>query len=103
MLTALDRAVARRRPARGLLQHADCGSVYASADYRARLRALGMWRSMSRRGDCWDNATVESFFATLKRELVARRRWPTRAAVGAAVADFIDGWYNLHRRHSTLG
>jgi putative transposase len=103
VLTALDRAVARRRPARGLLHHSDRGSVYASADYRARLRALGMRRSMSRRGDCWDNAAVESFFATPKRELVARHRWPTRAAAGAAIADYIDGWYNLHRRHSTLG
>lgn len=103
VLTALDRAVARRRRPRGLLHHSDRGSVYASADYRARLTALGMRRSMSRRGDCWDNAAVESFFATLKRELVARRRWPTREVAGAAIADYIDGWYNPHRRHSTLG
>jgi transposase InsO family protein len=58
---------------------------------------------MSRRGDCWDNAVVESFFATLKRELLARHRWPTREAATAAIAEYIDGWYNIHRRHSTLG
>ena len=103
VLTALDRALMRRRPPPGLLHHSDRGSVYASADYQARLTAMGMRGSMSRRGDCWDNAVVESFFATLKRELLARHRWPTREAARAAIAEYIDGWYNLHRRHSTLG
>lgn len=58
---------------------------------------------MSRRGNCWDNAVVESFFATLKRERLARHRWPTREAASAAIADYLERWYNIHRRHSTLG
>lgn len=103
VLTALDRALTRRRPPPGLLHHSDRGSVYASADYQARLATTGLVGSMSRRGNCWDNAVVESFFATLKRELLARHRWPTREAASAAIAEYIDGWYNLHRRHSTLG
>lgn len=103
VLTALDQALRRRRPPPGLLHHSDRGSVYASDDYQARLAAAGIRSSMNRRGDCWDNAVVESFFATLKRELLARHRWPTREAASAAIADYIDGWYNLHRRHSTLG
>lgn len=103
VLTALDQALVRRRPRRGLLHHSDRGSVYASDDYQARLTAAGMRGSMSRRGDCWDNAVVESFFATLKRELLARHRWPTREAASTAIAQYIDGWYNLHRRHSALG
>ena len=102
VLTALDRALARRRPPPGLLHHSDRGSVYASGDYQARLAAVGVVPSMSRRGDCWDNAVVESFFATLKRELLARHRWPTRAAASQAIAAYIDEWYNLQRRHSTL-
>ena len=76
--------------------------MYASGDYQARLAAVGGVPSMSRRGDCWDNAVVESFFATLKRELLARHRWPTRAAASQAIAAYIDEWYNLQRRHSTL-
>ena len=103
VLTALDRALTRRRPPPGLLHHSDRGSVYVSADYQARLAAAGLVGSMSRPANCWDNAVVESFFATLKRELLARHRWPTREAASAAIAEYIDGWYNLHRRHSTLG
>jgi len=103
VLTALTRALARRRPGTGLLHHSDRGSVYASADYQAQLAAAGIRPSMSRRGDCWDNAVVESFFATLKRELLARHHWPTREAATAAIAEYIDQWYNLQRRHSTLG
>ena len=103
VLTALDRALVRRRPPPGLLHHSDRGSVYASDDYQARLAATGLVGSMSRRGDCWDNAVVESFFATRKRELLARHRWPTRDAASAAIAEYIDSWYNVQRRHSTLG
>jgi putative transposase len=103
VLTALDRALVRRRPPPGLLHHSDRGSVYASVDYQARLQATGLVGSMSRRGDCWDNAVVESFFATLKRELLARHRWLTREAATQAIAEYIEGWYNIHRRHSTLG
>ena len=103
VLTALDRALARRRPAPGLLHHSDRGGEYTSGDYQARLAAHGIICSMSRRGDCWDNAVVESFFATLKRELVHRERWATRAEAQAAIAEYLDGWYNVHRRHSALG
>jgi transposase InsO family protein len=103
VLTALGRALRRRRPPAGVLHHSDRGSVYCSQAYQAQLDAAGLVCSMSRRGDCWDNAVVESFFATLKRELLARYRWPTREAASIAIAAYIDGWYNLHRRHSTLG
>jgi len=103
VLTALDRALARRRPAPGLLHHSDRGGEYTSGEYQARLAAQGIVCSMSRRGDCWDNAVVESFFATLKRELVYRERWTTRAEAQGALAAYLNGWYNVHRRHSTLG
>jgi len=99
---ALDRALGRRAPAPGLLHHSDRGSVYASGDYQAQLTARGIVCSMSRRGDCWDNAVVESFFATLKRELVQREHWASRVVAHAAVAEYL-AWYNLQRRHSQLG
>ncbi len=101
--TALDRALAVRQPGPGLLHHSDRGSQYSSRDYQKQLAARGIVCSMSRRGDCWDNAVVESFFATLKRELVHRHRWATRGSMTRALADYIDGWYNRARRHSTLG
>ena len=101
VLAALDRALARRGPAPGLLHHSDRGCQYASADYQARLAAHGIVCSMSRRGDCWDNAVVESFFATLKRELVHQERWATRAEAAVAIAAYL-GWYNVERRHSAL-
>ena len=100
---ALDRALAIRQPAAGLLHHSDRGSTYASGDYRARLAARGILCSMSRRGDCWDNAVVESFFATLKRECVRKHRWPTWASLLRALARYLDEWYNRERRHSSLG
>lgn len=100
--SALAQALGRRAPRPGLLHHSDRGSVYASAEYQARLAARGIVCSMSRRGDCWDNAVVESFFASVKRELVHRERWATRADAHAAVADYLT-WYNVHRRHSALG
>jgi len=100
---ALQRALALRQPAPGLLHHSDRGSQYASRAYQAVLAAHGITGSMSRVGNCWDNAVVESFFGTLKRELVDRARWPTRASLIRALADYIDGWYNRERRHSALG
>lgn len=103
VLTALDRALARRAPPRGLLHHSDRGAEYTSGDYQARLAQHGIRCSMSRRGDCWDNAVVESFFATLKRELVPEAHWSTRTHAQQALAEYLDGWYNIHRRHSTLG
>ena len=103
VLTALRRALALRQPGRTLLHHSDRGSQYASGDYQALLAQRGIVCSMSRRGNCWDNAVVESFFATLKRELVQQERWPTRAQATHALAEYIDGWYNRARRHSSLG
>lgn len=102
-LRALDRALTRRRPPAGLIHHSDRGVQYASAAYQARLAAAGMVPSMSRVGNCWDNAVVESFFATLKRDLVRRTHWATRAEAQAALTRFIDLWYNHQRRHSALG
>jgi len=102
-LRALDQALTLRRPAPGLLHHSDRGVQYASAAYQQRLRAHGIVPSMSRAGDCWDNAVVESFFATLKRELVHDARWATRADAHRALTMFIDRWYNHQRRHSALG
>jgi transposase InsO family protein len=102
VLTALHQALMTRQPARGLLHHSDRGQTYTCGDYRAALQAAGIAVSMSRRGDCWDNAVVESFFATLKRELVSQERWATRGQAEKAVRDYL-AWYNQQRRHSTLG
>lgn len=103
VLAALHQALTTRRPSVGLLHHSDRGSQYACGEYRALLAARGITVSMSRAGDCWDNAVVESFFATLKTELVHGARWATRAEATVAVADFIEVWYNRQRRHSSLG
>lgn len=100
-LEALRRALAQRRPAPGLLHHSDRGVQYASAAYQAALARHGMTGSMSRRGNCYDNAVVESFFSSLKAELGVAR-WPTRAAAAQAVADYIERFYNRERLHSTL-
>jgi transposase InsO family protein len=102
-LEALGRALRSRRPAAGLLHHSDRGSPYASEDYRRVLEERGAVASMSRAGDCWDNAVAESFFATLKAELVEHERYSTRAAAIASIGDYIDNFYNLARRHSYLG
>ena len=101
--TALSRALAIRQPPPGLLHHTDRGAPYTGADYQALLLQHELVASMSRAGDCWDNAVAESFFATLKTELVARSHWRTRALATAALGHYIDGWYNPRRRHSTLG
>ncbi len=101
-LGALDRALHARRPAPGLVHHSDRGSQYASDDYRSALRRRGLVCSMSRKGDCWDNAVVESFFSTIKAELLDETAWPSRRAAETAIAAYIDGFYNLTRRHSTL-
>jgi len=103
VLTALQQALTQRQPTAGLLHHSDRGSQYACGEYRERLAERGIAVSMSRKGDCWDNAVVESFFATLKTELVHDARWPTRAAAKQAIAEFIEVWYNRQRRHSSLG
>ena len=102
-LKALKRALAARRPAAGLIHHSDRGSQYASHVYRAVLRDHQAAQSMSRAGDCYDNAVAESFFASLKKESLHQRHFATRTEAFDAIADFIDGFYNPRCRHSTLG
>jgi transposase InsO family protein len=101
-LDALRAALARRPVHAGATHHSDRGCQYASQDYRALLATEELVCSMSRAGNCWDNAMVESFFATLKTEL-PHREWSSRAAAMAAVTDYIDAFYNPRRRHSSLG
>ena len=101
-LRPLRQALALRQPAPGLIHHSDRGVQYAATAYRETLGAHGAVSSMSRRGNCWDNAVAESFFATLKTELVHRVMWPTRAAAQQELARFVS-WYNHQRRHAALG
>lgn len=101
-LAALNVAIQRRRPGAGLLHHSDRGCQYTSSDYRDALAALGVTVSMSRTGNCWDNAVAESFFATLKNELVHRRKWRTRAELRAAIFEYVEVFYNRRRLHSSL-
>ncbi len=96
-------ACGRRCPSDGLVHHSDRGSQYASSEYRQRLAAAGAQVSMSRRGDCYDNAVVESFFGTLKTELVHARRYATRAEARLDIFEYVEVFYNQERRHSTLG
>ena len=99
-LAALDMALKHRQPAAGLVHHSDRGVQYASAAYRQRLAAAGVQPSMSRRGNCYDNAAMESFWSSLKRELVHRVRFATRAQARAAVFEWIEIFYNRERLHS---
>ena len=100
---ALTRALATRRPTQPVLHHSDRGCQYASTAYRTQLQAAGLRVSMSRRGNCWDNAPVESFFSTLKTELLPLHPWADSQAAHAAIADYIDAFYNRRRLHSSLG
>ncbi|MGH3629608.1 MAG: IS3 family transposase [Sciscionella sp.] len=102
-LSALRMAREARHPAPGLIHHSDRGSVYAAKAYRAELAAHGMLASMSRKGNCYDNAVAESFFATLEFELLMPHDWHTRAEARRAIFRYIETWYNPRRRHSTLG
>lgn len=102
-LDALQMAVEHRNPGPGVLHHSDRGSQYACGDYRAFLHQHGIECSMSRKGDCWDNAVAESFFATLKRELVHDADWHTREEARASLFEYIEVWYNRERRHSSIG
>ena len=101
-VSALQMAL-KQRGAHGGLHHSDRGVQYASAAYRQLLRDAGLVASMSRTGDCWDNAVVESFFATLTKELLIDRVFETRAEASRELFEFIEIWYNRQRRHSTLG
>ena len=102
-LEALTMSLARRRPAGGLVHHSDRGPQYVSDQYGSVLARHGIVMSLSRPGNCWDNAVAESFFATLKVELVYEARWLTRAAAERALFDYIEVFYNGQRRHSSLG
>jgi len=103
VLDALGAALKDRRPARGLIHHSDRGSQYASHDYREELEKAGATCSMSRKGNCWDNAPAESFFATLKQELIYQTSFETRSEANRALFEFIEVWYNRERLHSSLG
>jgi len=103
VVDALDLAVQRRLPKEGLLTHSDRGSQYASDHYQRLLAKHDITCSMSRRGDCWDNAPMESFFASLKKELVHDADFATRAEARAEIVEYIEIFYNNQRRHSSLG
>ena len=102
VLAALTMALHQRHPAAGLIHHSDHGCQYTSLTFGQRLQAAGILPSRGSVGDCFDNAVAESFFATLKVELLHRQLWPTRAAARLAIFEYIEVWYNRQRRHSTL-
>ena len=102
-LDALGMALATRRPEPRLVHHSDRGVQYASVDYQRQLQDHGIACSMSRKGDCWDNAVAESFFSTLKAELVHRTDYVSRSQARASVFEYIEVFYNGRRRHSALG
>lgn len=103
VVDALEMAIARRQPDPGLVWHSDQGSQFVSLAFGQACASAGIARSMGSRGDCYDNAVAESFFATLKKELIHRRSWPTRSELTTEVFDYIETFYNRRRRHSTLG
>ena len=103
VVDALEMALARRRPGPGLIHHSDQGSQYVSLAFGRAARQARIAISMGSRGDAYDNAVAETFFATLKKELVNRRSWPSRLELQSAVFEYIEAFYNRHRRHSTLG
>jgi transposase InsO family protein len=102
-LDALNHALIRRQPSSGLLHHSDRGSQYASDNYQKLLKSNRITCSMSRKGDCWDNAVMESFFATLKTELIYNEIFITRKDAQSKIFDYIEMFYNRKRRHSSLG
>ena len=103
VVDALQMALARRRPRPGLIHHSDQGSQFVSLTFGLAARDAGIAVSMGSRGDAYDNAVAESFFATLKKELIRRRSWPTRRELIGEVFEYIEAFYNPIRRHSTLG
>jgi putative transposase len=102
-IAALIMAIQRRRPGADLVHHSDRGSQYAAGDYRDILQATAITQSMSRKGNCWDNAPMESFFGTLKTELVHQGEYPNRDAARRNLFAYIEGYYNRQRRHSAIG
>jgi transposase InsO family protein len=103
VMNALRMALLARKPQHGLLHHSDRGSQYASYDYQKLLGDNKITCSMSRKGNCCDNACIESFFATLKQELVYHRQYQTRKEARQDISEYIQVWYNRKRRHSSLG
>lgn len=103
VIKALRQAIGRRNPPQGLIHHSDRGCQYASLQYQMMLREYGILQSMSRKGDCYDNACAESFFHTLKVELIHRQRYWTRSQARQSVFEYIEVFYNRVRLHSTLG
>lgn len=103
VLEALNMAIARRKPPPGLIHHTDRGSQYACPDYQLALSLNGFQPSMSRKGNCWDNAVAESFFGALKEELIYRFTFDTRDAARYAIFNYIEAFYNRRRLHSSLG
>lgn len=103
VIDALQMAVTRRRPDAGLVHHSDQGCQYTSLIFTRRCRGVGIDVSTGSKGDCFDNAVLESFHATIKKELIYRRSWPTKAEARTAVFDYIEAFYNRRRRHSMLG
>lgn len=102
VLRALNMAIGHRRP-QGMIHYSDHGSPYTAVEFGKRCREAGIRPSMGSVGDCYDNALCESFLATLECELLARWTFETRDEARRAVFEYIEGWYNLHRRHSALG
>jgi len=102
-LDALSMALSARHPVPGLIHHSDRGTQYLSGAYADRLADQHLRQSVGRPGTCWDNAVAESFFATLKTELLHRQSWPTRQQARTAIFEYIEAFYNRQRRHSTLG
>ena len=103
VVDALDMAIARRRPKVGVIHHSDHGSQYTSLTFGQRLHDAGIVASRGSRGDCYDNALMESFFATLECELLDGRAFPTHRMARSALFDYLEGFYNTERRHSALG
>ena len=103
MLNALNMALGQRRPGDDLIHHSDRGVQYLSDDFQSLLKANGITCSMSDKGSCYDNAVVESFFASLKRERIQRRKYRTRDQARADVFDYIEHFYNRKRRHGYVG
>jgi len=102
-INAIKMALSYRRPKSGMLHHSDRGIQYAATNFRRLLKSRRIECSMSRKGDCWDNAVTESFFITLKKELVSDSDWETREEARAALFEWIEVWYNRERRHSSIG
>ena len=102
-IQALDMAVRLRNPPEGCIFHSDRGSQYCAYDYQKRLQKYKLTPSMSGKGNCYDNASVETFFKTIKAELIWRQSWPTRRQAETAIFQYINGFYNPRRRHSYLG